>query len=358
MSVDTRLKVQQLLENGLTRHAENNAQLLQMATSAAVQHSQIRSNIESAYTTTRIQVIQLANAETANHARTQKVVRSGTSAIRGDIASIDGVHTRERFLEGLRFDDMTRREESIKPAWADTYQWIFDETDASTYWISGKAGSGKSTLMGYVNDNPRFDAALRLWAGSEAYIRLTFFFWRAGSSMQKSVTGLLRSILHQLCHERSDILSEIASSFNGLFAWTEAKLLAALRRALEMLQQVRVVVMVDGLDELEGDHERLIDVLSDITKGTMRKLCIASRPETVLAHRLFSTPNLRLEELNHNDIWTYVIARLQAVPSELRWKLTGDIIYKSSGVFLWAVLVTKSIMGIWQVMTARHCAND
>nr|OQO27136.1 hypothetical protein B0A51_07018 [Rachicladosporium sp. CCFEE 5018] len=376
MSANLRLKVQQIVDDAVARHTEHKDLLLQLSTSAAAQHTQLRSDIDEARTKTRDQLSQLAIDTAASHDR----MITGSSAIRGDIVAAETVHRRDRFLDSLRFVNMTSREESIKPAWATTYEWIFDETyenrrsdvlhlmltnespprvtitqwlhsDESTYWISGKAGSGKSTLMGFVNDDSRFDAALRAWAGSEAYIKVTFFFWRAGSSLQKSITGLLRSILHQLCCVRSDILNEVAASFDGVYAWTETKLLAAVRRALETLQQVRVVMMIDGLDELEGDHDRLIDVLSDIVRGTTRKLCIASRPETVLTHRLSSMPGLRLDDLNLEDITWYVEDKLFAVSEVLRNNFAREVVKKSSGVFIWAVLVTKS-------MTDGHKAGD
>lgn len=38
--------------------------------------------------------------------------------------------------------------------WSDFRQWLRGE-DASTYWICGKAGSGKSTLMAHIVDDER-----------------------------------------------------------------------------------------------------------------------------------------------------------------------------------------------------------
>ncbi|OQO14234.1 hypothetical protein B0A48_01110 [Cryoendolithus antarcticus] len=208
MSADLRLKVHQIVDDAVARHTESTNLLSQMSASAAAQHDQLRTVIDQARTQTMKELSQLAIATVAGHDK----IFTGTSAIRGDIASADAMHRRDRFLMSLGFEGMTSRAESITPAWSSTYEWIFDESyenrrgdvlhrmltsesparvtitqwlhsDESTYWISGKAGSGKSTLMGFVNDDLRFDAALRAWAGIEAYIRVTFFFWRAGSSL-------------------------------------------------------------------------------------------------------------------------------------------------------------------------------
>jgi ABC-type lipoprotein export system ATPase subunit len=66
-------------------------------------------------------------------------------------------------LESLRFPTMRDRYEDIEDAHAETFKLIFQEagyedkpwdnfsrwlrSGDSIYWISGKAGSGKSTLM-------------------------------------------------------------------------------------------------------------------------------------------------------------------------------------------------------------------
>ena len=70
------------------------------------------------------------------------------------------------FLKSLYFPEIHSRQEEIANAHKKTFQWIFDESGekvrpwsnfiewleegSGTYWISGKAGSGKSTLMNYV----------------------------------------------------------------------------------------------------------------------------------------------------------------------------------------------------------------
>lgn len=73
----------------------------------------------------------------------------------------------DEFLKGLYYDGMYDRETSIAPAHAKTFQWIFEkgterqrhwedfgkwlESESQVYWITGKAGSGKSTLMKFIS---------------------------------------------------------------------------------------------------------------------------------------------------------------------------------------------------------------
>jgi hypothetical protein len=71
-----------------------------------------------------------------------------------------------RVLGSLHYAGMEDREERIVDAFGSTFQWIFKDSpndqrkwdnfknwlgsDSQLYWITGKAGSGKSTLIKYI----------------------------------------------------------------------------------------------------------------------------------------------------------------------------------------------------------------
>lgn len=69
----------------------------------------------------------------------------------------------QRVLAGLPFKEMKDREEQIAEAYNNTFGWIFDDTTTSfkdwlysgngIFWVSGKAGSGKPTLMKFLADH-------------------------------------------------------------------------------------------------------------------------------------------------------------------------------------------------------------
>ncbi|KAG6356196.1 hypothetical protein INS49_015583 [Diaporthe citri] len=81
------------------------------------------------------------------------------------IAAERTVSLDQQFLKNLAFDQLEERHMSIIKAHEDTLEWIFDPATDSTdgrkllqwlklgkgiFWVSGKAGSGKSTLMKFV----------------------------------------------------------------------------------------------------------------------------------------------------------------------------------------------------------------
>ena len=71
-----------------------------------------------------------------------------------------------RVLGSLSFPSMGARQEQLKDAYADTFNWVFEEKpdaslpfpsllqwlrhESSIYWLSGKPGSGKSTVSQHL----------------------------------------------------------------------------------------------------------------------------------------------------------------------------------------------------------------
>lgn len=130
-------------------------------------------------------------------------------------------------LAHLAFPRMSERRDEVSDQYRKTLEWVFAdrsekeqqwpslvewlEKGDGCYWLYGKPCSGKSTLMKFVSGNPRTLSALQRWAprtrsllGLETWapengiITASFFFWNAGSYLQKSQVGLLQSLLHDL----------------------------------------------------------------------------------------------------------------------------------------------------------------
>ena len=117
----------------------------------------------------------------------------------------------EERWKSLSFQVMDDREDQIAEAELKTFEWILQppqekqrkgssfvewlETGGSIYWISGKAGSGKSTMMKYLNNHHRVHQALKNWAVDTPIVTASFYFWYNGNALQKTQEGLLRSLL-------------------------------------------------------------------------------------------------------------------------------------------------------------------
>jgi hypothetical protein len=147
--------------------------------------------------------------------KTSEEYVSGSSA--HDYAVEDEIHTlitENGILGSLSFVSLMDRRESVEVPYENTFEWIYEGLEDSRkpwnsfvdwlrqgsgiYWINGKAGSGKSTLMRYIYENDRTKQELKAWAGAMPSITCGFFFWKSGDEYQRSQSGLLRSLLFEI----------------------------------------------------------------------------------------------------------------------------------------------------------------
>jgi hypothetical protein len=212
------------------------------------------------------------------------------------------------------------------------------------FWISGKAGSGKSSLMSLIQGDKRTAKALAAWANGLHVYTFSFYFWPPGTKMQKSICGLLRSLLYQLANAKPAIFDLVISANPALYnGWTTTSLLAALRCSLPAFHEDRVFLMLDGLDEYEDQYAELLEVILDCQHMAHVKICLASRPETAILAKLKGYPSLRLQDLNAQDIKTFVEGKLRPLGDRITNDLIQKVIQRADGVFPWAVLVIKSM---------------
>jgi hypothetical protein len=289
----------------------------------------------------------------------------------------------------LRFHDIAERHATIANAHKKTFDWIFhhkrltiestgpvppeiaDEQssfmdwllgDQSLYWITGKPGSGKSTLMKYLFDDKRTLDSARCWSKGNELIAAGFFFWNSGTSMQMSRMGLLQALLHQCLKGHNELIPTIFPTrwtnytvFGGdarPFTWLE--LTNALKILISM-ERFNFLLFIDGLDEFDGPPSEigsLVLELSRISPKTI-KLCVSSRPWLVFEESFRHIPFLRMEDLTRRDIQLYVEDNMRQssrwnelqdfMPNEAA-KIVSEITDKAVGVFLWVVLVVTSLL--------------
>ena len=277
---------------------------------------------------------------------------------------------------------MTARHEKIAEAHQKTYEWAYDNPDANLvdwlergnglFWINGKAGSGKSTLMKFLSDDPRTRQHLEYGVPQGTWLIASYFFDSGGSPLQKSQTGLLRSLLHQVMDENRDSIQTVCSaawamlkthggpeqSYKPELVWSLRDLLQAFQLMISHVPlQAKVFLLIDGLDEYEGDPHDLLELFRSMTVIDQvhpdLKSCVSSRPWPFFADAFDECPSLRLQDLTLSDIRTYIIDKLHSNKQMKRLRLedpsdakllVDQIAWKASGVFLWVILVVKSML--------------
>jgi hypothetical protein len=204
---------------------------------------------------------------------------------------------------------------------------------------------------------------LAAWSGNDKFIIASFFFWNSGTWLQKSQTGLLRSLLYTLLQNCDDLLpiclpSWHAAASRGKLDSKDGLTLTELKTAFFKAIESRAVArhfcfFVDGIDEFEGDHAELSEFFKSIANSPWLKVIVSSRPIPACVDVLYECANLRLQDLTHNDIEKYVydmigkhrrIKELQYEQKEETSNLVSEIVEKASGVFLWVTLVVKSLL--------------
>lgn len=237
--------------------------------------------------------------------------------------------------------------------WDNFGDWL--KSDSTLYWISGKPGSGKSTLVKFLLGSPLTREALDVWKPDTAI--LSHFFWKPGSRMQKSIKGLLCTILHQALSEDRDALNVFLSSTPSLASkdvdtdWSFEELRAESIRILSSIYRP-LCIFIDGLDEIndEDGATDLMRVINDIRVLANIKICVASRPEPRFEKLLRNEQRLQLQDLTAKDMKRYATGALrpyldgQPSSPSLEHSVIYTLLYKADGVFLWLRLAIQSLI--------------
>ncbi|KAL2677340.1 hypothetical protein Neosp_011109 [[Neocosmospora] mangrovei] len=298
---------------------------------------------------------------------------------------------RERLLGSLRFPEMNqRRNETTDPETA-TFKRIFRENGSTTsvrdttksrhanytdkidvvwqrfvdwlrsgeglFWVQGKPGSGKSTLVRYIIDDKATQTLLSQWH-SETRI-ISHFFWKIGTPMQNNVKGLFCSLLYQLLQDNEKLVSFLIRTFpfteskNHPHDWSDGDLERALLAALGAKEVAQpLCIFIDGLDEYKGDDgdHGLMDRLQGLIKSDKVKLCVASRPEPRLLNRLNKAPYLKLQDLTEPDMRAHIqktfneSVRNGKLSVKEAAALADCLFEKAEGVFLWVRLALQTVV--------------
>ena len=228
------------------------------------------------------------------------------------------------------------------------------------YWIQGKPGSGKSTLMKFAMNN------LSLWKiltldGKKEWIISAYFFHDRGSGIQKSLNGMLHQILGSILKQVPALVSFVIPLYNRLVmaqrtkkpVWKFDDLESAmLAIAKQRKTRLHLLMFLDALDEHDGDNDTLALLIRKITEATDGdcvhiKYCLASRPWNVFKDYFGKCSGFAIHDHTSQDIRTYIETRLNLKQEELEdssvrkdvMRIVDLVALKAQGVFIWVRLV-------------------
>ncbi|CAH0002185.1 unnamed protein product, partial [Clonostachys byssicola] len=274
-----------------------------------------------------------------------------------------------------------------------TFNWVFDHPSIGLsswllkgegmFWISGKPGSGKSTMLKFLWSDDRVARLLNSWEASENKVIANFFFHYRGTLAQKSFEGLLRSILSQILEAEPKsciFLREIVeATFPKLVtpwkpreegkevsnsqdpecdveifqipadAWNQRLLQDCLKAImLQNEMDIDIFFLFDALDEYDGPPEFIAHFLKQLVNTTSRtrvKILFSSRPWTIFQDEFKSCPGFEIHKFTNKDIRQYILNFITAQTrgEEALLDLAEDIVLRSQGVFLWVKLVLQEL---------------
>lgn len=304
------------------------------------------------------------------------------------IVDARGTKDKLNLLQSLCYDGMDVRKEAIHQTHANTYEWIFSSNDqrgetahlrewlrsgTGIFWVSGKPGSGKSTLMKFIHGHDRTNELLKHWAGQRQIVVASHYFTVNGNDTQKSQAGLLRAICADMARQCPDTFLDIWQHIGRTQSFVTNPWLdnvpqiqwsvSTLRHMLGSIQHTPLrhrdhdlcfVFFIDGLDENSGDHEELTEILQQLTTSSHVKICAASRPWNVFEKAFGSNEDARLymHHLTQEDVRVFVRDRIgmdehfqQLIVEDKKAArdIIDSIMRRAEGVFLWVYLVERQV---------------
>ncbi|KAL7809402.1 hypothetical protein V8C44DRAFT_334400 [Trichoderma aethiopicum] len=273
----------------------------------------------------------------------------------GSDAEGSGVQGSNEEPYGEEFDEEPFKEFHEKPfvdgkaarAWEKFIAWL--QSEKQVFWIQGKPGSGKSTLMKFILQHEKTQMAVDRWRPSTLLV--SHFFWKPGNLLQKNLRGLLCSLNHQLLSSDHTLVGHVLSEHSfargkdTIGDWEIAQLDSLFFKLLGQCKR-SVFFLIDGLDEATSIDE-VLRFLESLTSQKNVKLCISSRSENVFHQMFFDYDGFKLEDLTWGDMSQFALAGIPdscgKYPAHFLKELRRLLVCKAEGVFLWLVLALESV---------------
>ncbi|KAL7799987.1 hypothetical protein V8C37DRAFT_407087 [Trichoderma ceciliae] len=252
---------------------------------------------------------------------------------------------KRRLLRSLKFDRCDDRYHNIKSAHAGTCKWLQEKAEYldwldpnkshehhGFFWIKGKPGAGKSTVMKCALENAR--------KGVKDKIIISFFFNARGDDLEKSTLGMYRSLLLQLLQrlpalqnilDPSDMELTGCHDADHMHQWHIEPLKTLFHQAIENIKTSRC-------DEDQArDMISFFECLGDlaISKGVSFLVCFSSRHYPYISISNGLSLILENQEEHGRDIVEYVRSELKIGQSNVANQIRADLPKRALGIFMW-----------------------
>ncbi|KAJ5160681.1 uncharacterized protein N7482_007685 [Penicillium canariense] len=253
--------------------------------------------------------------------------------------SESGYKEDEFYIESLTFPQAQFRLEEISSAHEKTCEWILGRPEYLTwtseealpshggfFWIKGKPGAGKSTLMKHS----------------------------LGKIRHGNVSIITTPVLHSkgVPPDAEKAFLNVAKSLelqDGNLVWTKRDVKNLLSLTIKSLQGHHILFLIDAVDECDqAEVEDMTTFFQELGKSAVEhtvylRICLASRhyPHITLDKGIEFIVEDQHE--HEDDLRRYVETKLKGGRSSLVQDIRNDICKRADGVFLWVMLVVRSL---------------
>ncbi|KAF5656529.1 P-loop containing protein [Fusarium circinatum] len=291
-----------------------------------------------------------------------------------------------QILEAIAFQDIRMRSHEIgKVELAEqTFEWMVkDEMVPPTHqhlkqpfrnWlekgegifhITGKPGSGKSTMMNFLANHPETRSQLNKWArNGNSIVMASVFLWDLGSAEQKNMDGMYRTLLHTILSKHRELIPQIfGDHWNTLseeLSMSQPPLEInrnEIKTALEELitdstRGYQYCFFIDGLDEFNDDNMPNYSLASQLDRWVDHqgiKICVSSREHAPWTPYFAKFPRLRIHLTTEQDIrrmidkYLFDDRHLKTFDPTESEKFVSRFVHKADGVFIWVKLVLHEL---------------
>ncbi|KAL5610682.1 hypothetical protein FOBRF1_006799 [Fusarium oxysporum] len=259
-------------------------------------------------------------------------------------------------LHSLSFPNIDARQQNIADAYPDTCDWLFattefqewrDRADLPTHngvlWIKGKPGAGKSTLMKHTLRHCLKDL--------DDHLVAAYFFNGRGEILEKTLLGMLQSIIYQLLDKEAALYGHFVPIFRekqkmyreGRWEWQPEQLKEFMLSEIKEWKLKPILLLIDALDECnEEDVRDVVEFLERLSidallSGVTLRVCLSSRHYPHVSMRKVLELIVDKNAEHQRDIATYVGEKLRIRDDDIE----AEVRKKADGIFMWAVLVVS-----------------
>lgn len=257
----------------------------------------------------------------------------------------------QKFFQSRDFAPSPREEYTCE--WFQTHLLAFSRSEEDVLAISGPAGSGKSTLCGWIIER------LQRPLGKKTHEMLTCHIDADVHGETTSYAVAKRLVLQLLEKDIGDqhLLREIERAYNIATSTNVSRLEAAIWKCLDIgLNQFKttgnVMIVVDGLDNIKGGEQAAKEVANHLgslaSKHNNVQLIILSRIDVVPTTG--RTQKFKMNsDYTHDDLRCVIDRALKEIKyfrdqtDHAREGIVGKLLHAANGNFLWGVLTAVSL---------------